>query len=341
MNAPDKTKGSIAPALTLMLLAPLAAEILPGSTRFSALFVLPIEICVWGGGALLIRYAVRRRRLGGIQMLFLAIALAIAEECLIQQTSLAPLVIQLKGQIYARVWGLNYVYFLWALIYEPVFAVLLPVYLTELIFPERKNAPWMTRSGLFAVIPLFLVGAGLAWYTWTQIARVKVFHLPAYHPPVVAIVVASVAIASLVVAALAPSRLQRARRSAPARKPPLLLMSGAGLVWAVLLYALVLLAFGIAPAFPSWIAIVAGLVLAAAPLYLVPRWASHPAWESRDDFALILGTMLGSMMISFVGFIGAARADLLFKIIMDALAVAGMILLGIRIRAQQPSGALG
>ena len=82
-----------APGLSLMILAPLLAEILPGATRFSAIFVLPIEICVWGGGALFIRYAVRRWRLGWRNMLLLALALAVAEECIIQQTSLAPLVI--------------------------------------------------------------------------------------------------------------------------------------------------------------------------------------------------------------------------------------------------------
>ena len=40
------------PALALVLMAPLLAEVLPGATRFSSLFVLPIEMCVWGGGAL-------------------------------------------------------------------------------------------------------------------------------------------------------------------------------------------------------------------------------------------------------------------------------------------------
>ena len=40
-----------APALALALMAPLLAEVLPGATRFSSLFVLPIEMCVWGGGA--------------------------------------------------------------------------------------------------------------------------------------------------------------------------------------------------------------------------------------------------------------------------------------------------
>src|SRR4051812_19182256 len=91
----------VIPALTLVLLAPLIAEVLPGATRFTSLFVLPIEMCVWGGGALMIRYAVRRLHLGWANMLALALSLAIAEECLIQQTSLAPMVLQLKGETYA------------------------------------------------------------------------------------------------------------------------------------------------------------------------------------------------------------------------------------------------
>ncbi|MEO6844461.1 MAG: hypothetical protein ABI184_04760 [Ginsengibacter sp.] len=48
---PVKNK-NIAPAITLIFLAPLITEILPGATRFSSLFVFPIQICVWGGGAL-------------------------------------------------------------------------------------------------------------------------------------------------------------------------------------------------------------------------------------------------------------------------------------------------
>ena len=71
----------------------------------------------------------------------LALALAIAEECLIQQTSLAPMVLQLKGEMYARAFGVNYVYFLWALVYEAVFVVFLPVHLVELIFPESARRP--------------------------------------------------------------------------------------------------------------------------------------------------------------------------------------------------------
>ena len=44
----------IGPALTLMFISPLIAEVLPGATRISSLFVYPPEVCIWGGGALLI-----------------------------------------------------------------------------------------------------------------------------------------------------------------------------------------------------------------------------------------------------------------------------------------------
>src|SRR5262245_26410793 len=206
-SAPSSCWARVAPALTLLLTAPLVAEVLPGSTRFTALFVLPIEMCVWGGGALLIRDAVRRWRLGWRNMLSLALALALAEECLIQQTSLAPMVLQLKGEVYARASGVNYVYLLWALAYESVFVVLLPVHLVELIFPTRRHGVWVGKAGLVAVVAFFLLGSYLAWYSWTRIARPNVFHVPVYDPPSTAILVAGAAICGLIFAALGPFRM--------------------------------------------------------------------------------------------------------------------------------------
>jgi len=69
-------------------------------------------------------------------------------ECLIQQTSLAPLVVQLKGVVYARAFGVNYVYLLWALVYETVFVVFVPVYLVELIYPNQNKELWVNNLGL-------------------------------------------------------------------------------------------------------------------------------------------------------------------------------------------------
>ncbi|HTL66854.1 MAG TPA: hypothetical protein VL200_04260 [Lacunisphaera sp.] len=320
------------PALVLVFLAPLLAEVLPGATRLSSLFVFPIEMCVWGGGALLIREAARRWGLGWRNVLCLALALSVAEECIIQQTSLAPMVIQIKGQVYARAFGVNYVYFLWALAYETVFVVFLPIQLAELIFPRWRGEPWLGRVGLIVTPVLFLAGSFLAWFSWTQIARTKVFHQPAFNPPLLAVAAASVAIIGLVFTAVGPYRAWVARASSPLPPPAPRTLGVAGGLWAVPLYGLVLLGFGLAPAFPPALAVAGGGALVAAALFTVPRWSAHPAWDQRHGFGIVFGTLLGAMLVSFVGFIGAARMDLYFKIIADVAAVGFFLVLGRRFR---------
>jgi hypothetical protein len=328
MNQPVKKTNDFAPAIILMIMAPLLTEVLPGATRFSSLFVLPIEICVWGGGALMIRYAVRRWKLGWLGMLFLAIALAMAEEFIIQQTSVAPMVIRLKGVTYARAFSINYVYLLWALIYESVFVVFLPIYLVELIFPGRRERLWINKPGFFVVIPLFLIGSLLAWFTWTRIARTKVFKVPVYNPPLIISLLALAVIAALVYLSL---QQVKNKSAAPVRlvKPwPEVAMAVCGLLWSAILFGLVLLGFGIAPAFPPVVAVGVGLVLIWVALYLVPGWTNDRGWRPKNVFALIFGVILGSMLVSFIGFADTTGPDLYFKIITNAAAIILLILLG-------------
>ncbi len=109
----------------------------------------------------------------------------------------------------------------------------------------------------------------------------------------------------------------------------------------MLWYGLVLLAFGADPAFPPAVAVAGGLLLAAAPLVLMPRWAAHPAWRQPHACAVVCGTMTGAMLVSFLGFIGALRMDLYFKIAIDLAAVGGMIGLGWRVRSEADSAVGG
>lgn len=343
MNTVQKTN-DIGAALTLMLMSPLLTEVLPGATRFSSIFVLPIEICVWGGGALMIRYAVRRWGLGWSSMLLMALALAIAEECIIQQTSLAPLVIRLKGETYARALGVNYVYFLWALIYEPTFVVFASIYLVELIFPGRRQRPWISRAGFFVVIPLFLLGGLLAWFSWTRIARPKVFKLDNYNPPPLALLLSFAVIIGLVWVALARRRQPAAIKPHPAshpvsspalRAPAPALLFITGTLWASLLFGLVLLGFGIAPSFPPAAAIAGGFILLLTALTFIPKWTSTAGWQHPHLFALLFGVIFGSMAISFLGFIGTTGPDLYFKVVTNVIAVVLLAMLGFKINSKK------
>jgi hypothetical protein len=95
-----------APVWTLLLLSPFIAELLSGSTRTNVLFVYVPEIMVSGVGALLCRELVRRWRAGGTSLVFLGLALSIAEEFIIQQTSIAPMPFPGSHPEYGRLWGL-------------------------------------------------------------------------------------------------------------------------------------------------------------------------------------------------------------------------------------------
>lgn len=329
----------MAPALTLVFMAPMLTEVLPGATRLSSIFVLPIEMCVWGGGALLVRYVVRKRNLGWISMLLIAIGLAIAEECLIQQTSFAPLVIRLKGVTYARSFGVNYVYLTWALIYEPVFVVFLPVYLVELIFPDRARETWVNKTGLIITSIFFALGGYLAWFSWTRIARPKVFHLPIYTPPIPALV-ASVAVIFILIFIATGALKNKHYNTSPLKPLAPWLLGTVGAVWAVALYAVVLLAFGIAPNVAPSLSVGLGLLIAIVALGFAPRFAAHSCWQSNHRFTLIFGVLLGSWAVSFIGFIGPANKDLYFKIIVNIIAVVLMLVLGTHVSKQKPAGSV-
>ena len=164
-----------APVIVLLVLSPVIGEVLFGATRITTLFVLLPQIGTWGCAALIIRDMAKRRRRGWHAVLVLGIALAIAEECLIQQTSLAPLVGADLQHPYGRALGVNWVYFLWALGYESLWIVVLPIQLTELIFPARRDELWLGRRGLLISAVAFGLASFVAWYSWTQLFLPKLF----------------------------------------------------------------------------------------------------------------------------------------------------------------------
>ncbi len=331
LAASSSRRARIGPTVTLLLLAPVVSELLYGAMRLSVIFILIPEIMTWGCAALLIREWVRRWRKGWQSMLLLGLALAVAEECVIQQTSIAPLA-GLAKHAYGRVWDVNWVYFLWALGYESVWVVLVPVQFTELLFPARREETWLRTRGLIVASIVFVFGAFMAWYGWTQRARVNVFHMPRYSPPPLYIAAALATILLLIAAACAlpqsrPS--ENASQAAPAPWSVGLLICMLGSPWA----ALVLLGYGFAPAVPFQLVLAAGLAWGILTFYLVKRWTSRAGWGDAHRFALVFGGVLACMLGGLVVFnvAGALRIDWIGKIVLNVAALAWLIWLGRRI----------
>ena len=317
-SMPESVPRKRGPIIALLLLAPIISEVIYGATRLSTIFVLIPEILTWGCGALLIRECVRRWRKGWPSMLLMGLALAVAEEWVIQQTSIAPLV-GLAKHTYGRLWGVNLVYFLWALGYESVWVVLIPVELTELLFPQQRHESWLRTRGMVIATVAFLIGAYAAWYGWTRRARVMIFHMPPYSPPPAYILGALVAIVGLLLAArFAPVPRPKAI-STPSDWTVGATISLLGFPWA----AFVLFGYGSFSRVPYQWALVVGAVWALSTLLLMLRWTSAHGWGVRQRYAVVfcgvVACSLGGFILFRVG--GALRIDWIGKIVLDVIAL--------------------
>lgn len=329
-----------APIMTLLLLSPLIGEVMSGATLLSYIVVLVPEIMVWGCGTLIIRDAVRRWRGGWTSVLLLGLGLSIAEEFVIQQTSIAPLPWMGANPIYGRVWGVNWPYFLFQLGFEAVWIVLVPIQVTELIFPDRRDDPWVGTRGLVTSSVVFGVGSLIAWYSWTQLARPFAFHAPPYSPPPSTVVLGLLAIALLAIAAYASRKIGRASavRRAPAAWIAFLAALLLGFPW----YGLMVVVFGRHFDLPLWIPMASASVWGIGAYLLIGRWTTASGWEDRHRWALAFGGLLVCMAAGFLGAAGWSRVDTIAKAVMNLTAVACMLSLRGRIarRSAAPADAI-
>jgi len=318
------------PIITLLLLSPIIAEVLFGSTSLSILYVLLPEIGIWGCGTLIIRGLVRSQNRGWFAVLLLGIALALAEECVIQQTSLAPLVGMDPEHIYGRTLGVNWIYLLFQLGYESIWVVILPIQLTELLFPSQRSDPWVGPRGLLIAGTIFVLSAFVAWYSWTQFAR-PYFHVPVYQPSLVSVGIALLAIMVLVGIALSlpfPARVtDQEERSA--LQP--WLMGGTSFVFSLLWFGLLALAYNAAPALSAVIALFGGIAWACIAWLVITHWFARHRWQDIHRLALVFGACVASMLAGFVLHVVVLPIDIIGKLLLNVIAVLWLAFLARRI----------
>ena len=325
-NTPSARSQS-APVLALLLLSPIIAEVLFGVTRISIFFLLILQIGTWGCASLIIRELVRRQHKGWSAMLLMGLALAVAEECVIQQTSLAPLVGVDPGRAYGRAFGVNWPYFLWALGYESIWVVIVPVQIVELVFRDRRDEPWLRRNGLIISSVVFALASFLAWYSWTQLYLPSLPTHKQYRVPLSSIGLAILAIAALISSALGPQRSSSTTSGKPWTVPSSKLVGLAAFGLALPWFSLIFLAYGLMPDLPVAVPMFGGIFLAGFAFFLLSRWSRSPAWRDSSRLALSFGAILASMLAGFLVFAlgGALPIDVIGKLVLNAIAVVLLI----------------
>ena len=323
-------RGNAAPVAALLLLSPIIGEVLNGATKLSYMFALVPEVMVWGCGTLIIRELTRRWRGGILTMVLLGLTLAIAEEFIIQQTSLAPLPWLTTQVAYGRLWGVNWIYFLSMLGYETVWIVLVPVLVVELIYPGRREEPWLQAHGMFVAAGVFVAGSFIAWFLWIKQALPNVFHVPDYQPPVLMLLLGVAAIAVLGWAAYALRNSHARPRAAGTAKSPLVVGLTAvafGVPW----YILIVLVFVPPIAVPFWIPMAIGIVWAIAAFRVLRDWAFGPGWTPMHGWALAFAALLVNMGCGFLGSSYWLPIDVYAKIVMNVIAFLCMLALARRL----------
>ncbi|GLW34208.1 hypothetical protein [Actinoplanes regularis] len=177
-------------AWTLILVAPVVAELMLGNVPLKQIWIFPVFIPIYGAGALLIRELVRRTGGGFRAMLLLGLAYGLIEEGLALRSLTSPHIYGAAGWA-PRLLGINSAYTELNLVYHPIFSITIPIVLTELIFTGHGPRRYLRRGGLIVTGAVAGLGALLV-----RVAVVPAED-PGYDMPAVAAVVI-VAVAALV-----------------------------------------------------------------------------------------------------------------------------------------------
>lgn len=139
------------PPLVLFFLAPAVGELLSGSAppaEFLNPIIFFILLLLYGGGAVLVRELVIRWRKGWPSLLALGAAYAIIEEGLMVKSFFDPAWMDLgKLATYGRWMDVNWAWSLELIIYHAVISIAIPILIVHLIFPGRRDEPWLGKAG--------------------------------------------------------------------------------------------------------------------------------------------------------------------------------------------------
>jgi hypothetical protein len=312
-------------ALTLAVITPVVAELALGSTPLHLAFLLPLWLPIYGAGVLLIREVVRRCGGGWPSLLLLGVAYELVEDGLGLQALTSPHLYGAAGWS-PRPFGLNAAYWEANLAYHVVFSVLIPIALTDLVFPAHRDRPYLRRGGLVGIAVCAVLGVGLL--------RVSVppSQDPGYTAPLWATLGCVLAVAVLAVVALRVLP-RRALPRSPGTGVPAAPVVGACGAGATLAFMALIFPFGGAkqPAFTHGLWVLLPMAAAAAvalgSLWVLARWSRAAAWGDRHRLWLIGGALLAHTAFGAVGVVHTAldRVGLVALAALTAVLVAALL----------------
>lgn len=162
----------IPPALALFLLSPVVGELLSGSappSEFFTVFGFTVMSLLYGGGAVLARELKIRWKKGVGSLLLIGAAYGIIEEGVMVASFQNPnwMDLGVLGS-FGRWMGVNWVWAVELTIYHAIVSITVPVMLVELVYPLRKEQPWLYGRWRQLVPFLFLGDVGIGFFLFAE-----------------------------------------------------------------------------------------------------------------------------------------------------------------------------
>jgi hypothetical protein len=304
------------PVLALLLLAPSIPELLTGSTPISELFFnppgfavgFPLDIALYGAGALLIREYTAAYQKGWASVLLLGAAYGIAEEGFEVHTFFAA-PNQGVGALgtYGHAFGVNWLWALALTVFHATYSIALPILLTRLWFPEVKDVRWFDGGAVGLLAAAFLgevVGFGFLVGHGPSLSALAFF--------------LAVSLLLLGLAGWVPRFLLRVKRG-----PREVGRNGLVLLGTVEFAAYVLvLFFSSTWVIPAAAAAVFLVAANGATLYLILRWVGSEDLE-RSEFYFAVGMIVAlfawDVLLEFILVPGILGVDAVFAYLLFRL----------------------
>jgi hypothetical protein len=286
-------------AWTLILLAPICGELTFSAVGMPIMWlVFPVLVPMYGAGVLLVRELVVRVGGGWPSLILMGLVYELAEDGFGLQALTSPTMYNADAWG-PRVLGFNTTYWESQAGYHIVFSVLIPIMITNLIFPELQREGYLRRRGLIGVSITAVVGIVLARVTFSSTED------PGYQAPlpfltglvIVMIILSFVALRVLPRRIpLAPSRMNGFGTDTAPSTTVIGLVAGA----ASMIFLGLLLPRGNPPEGPAigdgafvWLPMAAAAALAIVILLLVRRWSGAPGWADQHRIWLGGGALIG------------------------------------------------
>ena len=283
----------IAPALLLMILAPLIAEFLLGDFSVRQLNLLLVFVPQYGGGALLIREVTRRTGRGWPTIVMLGFAYSLIEEGLTTQSLFNPnyLGAHLLDYGFNPALGTSLLWTVFVLSIHVVWSICTPILIAEEVAGSRRTTPWLGWVGLPVAAVLYVIGC-----VFTTVYSLKAF--PFVASPMQFTSVAVLTILAIVAAFLA---FRPTATSQPHEMPATgrHIDESAPALWVVAVASLLLssgLHLGRFAAqrwtLPATVGVATMLALEVLAIVLIASWSRRRGWLGKHYLALATGTVL-------------------------------------------------